>query len=87
MRIFVISLAAVAALSTIALPAAAQQQRSVAPAAQNQGASGTPAARAPRARGSDRMVCMDVELSGSHVTRRVCRTEREWQARGELDAD
>ena len=87
MRILVISLAAVAALSTFALPAAAQPQSTVAASAQNQRATGATAARTPRARGSDRMVCMDVELSGSHVTRRVCRTEREWQARGELDAD
>lgn len=86
MRNIVISLAAVAALSTFALPAAAQQQRTVTDTPQDQAASGT-AARAPSARGSDRMVCMKVELSGSHVTRRVCRTEREWQARGELDAD
>jgi hypothetical protein len=87
MRNLVISLAAVAALSTFALPAAAQQQSTVAAAPQSRATNDSGAARAPQARGSDRVVCMNVELSGSHVTRRVCRTEREWQARGELDAD
>ena len=49
MRNFVISLAAVAALSTFALPAAAQQQQTAAAAAQSQTAddAGAPA-RAPR---------------------------------------
>lgn len=87
MRNIVISLAAAAALATYALPAAAQQQRTMLAAPQAQDSNGTGAAAAPRARGGvgERVICMRVELSGSHVSRRVCRTEREWRDRGEFD--
>jgi hypothetical protein len=35
----------------------------------------------------ERTICMRVELSNSRIVRRVCRTESEWRARGELDDD
>ena len=71
---------AAALLAAAAIPATAQAQ------------SGTQSSQ-PRARTGDnanegeRMVCMRVQLSGSRVTRRVCRTQSEWESRGELHND
>jgi len=89
MRKFTLSIAA-AALAVF--PAAAAQTASVA-GAQSSSVSGNPAesgqsrARANRAADGDRTICMRVQTGASRVTRRVCRTESEWQARGELDND
>jgi len=85
MRNIVISLAAVTALSVLTAPAAAQQSAMLtAPQAQdNSGAASS--AQAPRARtstGDDRVVCMRVNPGASRITRRICRTQAEWQARG-----
>jgi hypothetical protein len=33
---------------------------------------------------SERRICVRIELSGSHVTRRVCKTAQEWEAAGGL---
>lgn len=82
MRNIVISIAAVAALSAISAPAAAQQQQRTASPSQAQSESGT---ENRRDTGSDRVICMRVELSNSRIARRICRTEQEWRARGELD--
>jgi hypothetical protein len=34
----------------------------------------------------DRRICVSVELTGSRMVRRVCRTAREWEARGGLES-
>lgn len=63
---------ATAALLVSAAPAAAQ----------------SPQARQPaRADTQERTICMRLELSNTRIVRRVCRTESEWRARGELDDD
>lgn len=33
----------------------------------------------------DRRICVSVELTGSRMVRRVCRTAREWDERGGLE--
>lgn len=85
MRNIVISFAAVVALSAIAAPAAAQQSAVLAaPQAQDNSGSAS-AAQAPRARAAadgDRVVCMRINPGASRITRRICRTQAEWQARG-----
>jgi hypothetical protein len=75
----------------VALPAVAQQsnqiqyaQNSAAPAEQTGSGSTSGASRAPD---PERRICVNTQLSGSHVTRRVCRTAREWQAQGGLDSE
>ena len=32
-----------------------------------------------------RRICVNVELTGSRIVRRICRTAREWEARGGLE--
>ena len=76
-----------APLALCALPASAQQHNNY---TQNSATSADPSgsgAGAGRASASDqnRRICMDVQLSNSRITRRVCRTAREWQAQGGLD--
>ena len=34
-----------------------------------------------------RQICVRVQLSGSHVTRRVCKTAQEWENAGGLPTD
>ena len=36
---------------------------------------------------SDRRICVDVEMTGTRVKRRVCRTEAEWQVEGGLPSE
>jgi hypothetical protein len=33
----------------------------------------------------DRRICVDVELTGSRMNHRICRTAREWEERGGLE--
>lgn len=87
MRMTLIAIAVPALLVT---SAAAFAQPAVQTYAENQiaprasdGASGQPNAQpAP-----ERRICVDVQLSGSHMTRRICRTAREWDERGGLETD
>lgn len=87
MRNIVLSLAAVAAVSTFAFPAAAQQNAMLAaPQAQDgSGSSGTAAPRARAPTGGDRVICTRFDSGASRITRRVCRTQQEWQERGEQE--
>jgi invasion protein IalB len=86
MRNIVISLAAVAAISAIAAPAAAEgQQNNVLAAPQDQDggtANAAPRSRARAAAGGDRVVCMRINPGASRITRRICRTQQEWEERG-----
>lgn len=70
---------AAGALAAIAVPASAQN--SAALHADDNSSSGQRAAR----ENPDRRICVRVELSGSRLVRRVCRTAREWEARGGLE--
>jgi hypothetical protein len=88
MRSFLIVIAAGFMVS--ALPAAAQSARTnAAPSAPDNAASersqGNGSAGAGAA--AERRICVNMELSGSHMVRRVCRTQAEWDARGGLDTD
>lgn len=87
MRNLVLSLAAVAAVFALTAPAAAQAQQSAmlsSPQDQDNAsaAAGTSRPRAAAATGSDRVVCMRINPGASRITRKVCRTQREWEERG-----
>jgi hypothetical protein len=71
------------ALAGLATPTLAAQDRSYAVArpGESQPASATTRTRAAE---SDRRVCVSVEMTGTRVARRVCRTEAEWEAQGGL---
>ena len=74
-----------------AFPAAAQQQsnyaqNSVAPADRS-GSSSSSSQTRTQDQDQERRICVNAQLSGSHVTRRICRTAREWEAQGGLEAD
>jgi hypothetical protein len=73
-------LIAAAALIATALPAAAQNL----PALQSRDSSATGQRAADE--NADRRICVSVELTGSRMVRRVCRTAREWEERGGLES-
>jgi len=74
------------ALLIAALPAQGQTvQNNVQSPASDRGAASSEQRR--NRADPDRRICVDLQLSGSHVTRRVCRTAREWQDRGEFETD
>ena len=79
MRMLLIASAAGALLAT-AFPAAAEQ--SSAPRARTDGASQQANEDNP-----ERRICVAVELAGTRMVRRICRTQREWDARGGLESD
>ena len=72
---------AAGALLATAFPAAAAEQTS-APRARTDASS-------PQVNGDDpeRRICVAVELTGTRMVRRICRTQREWDARGGLESD
>jgi hypothetical protein len=72
-------LIAAAALAATAVPAAAQNVPGL-QTRDNGGADQRAADDNP-----DRRICVSVELTGSRMVRRVCRTAREWEARGGLE--
>jgi len=47
------------------------------------GASETP----PAARNKDRKICVRVDMSGTRLTRRICRTAAEWEREGGVPRD
>ena len=84
MRNFLIVIAAGFVAS--AVPASAEPRanltapdNSIAEAQQGGGSSTATRANA------ERRICLDVELTGSRMVRRVCRTQAEWEARGGLE--
>jgi len=82
MRNLLISTAA-AALVTTALPAFAQS----APMASGQARQQQPAAgQRDTGDAGARQVCLNIQQSNSRISRRVCRTEREWVESGDLDS-
>lgn len=86
-KIVITSLAA--ALCATALPASAQTSPALAQALGNEDAQNAPAPRS-RARGGDnpdRRICVSEQVSESRMRRRICRTAREWEARGGLEDD
>lgn len=86
MRNFLIVIAA--GFVVTALPASAQVQAIAAPrdnAAAEQSSSSGSSGGAPAA-DDTRRICVNVELSGSRMVRRVCRTQAEWEARGGLES-
>jgi hypothetical protein len=70
-----------AALAASAVPAAAAQNS--APRARTD----TATEQQANAEDPERRICVAVELTGSRMVRRVCRTQREWDARGGLESD
>ena len=86
MRSFLIVIAAGFVAS--ALPASAQSaQTNAAPSAPDNAASGRSQGNGSAGATAERRICVNLELSGSHMIRRVCRTQAEWDARGGLDTD
>ena len=85
MRSFLILIAA--GFVVTALPASAQPSANLAPrdnaTAEQAHSSGGSGATAPAE--DNRLLCVRVELSGSRMVRRVCRTAAEWEARGGLE--
>ena len=75
---------AAAVLFAFALPAHAANTA-------NSNAANRPSPDATAQRSNDsnnaRQICVRVQLSGSHVTRRVCKTAQEWEAAGGLPSD
>ena len=84
MRNLSIAIAAAAltavALTAAALPASAQNAPGL--ETRNTAASGQRATD----ENPDRRICVSVELTGSRMVRRVCRTAREWEERGGLES-
>lgn len=78
MRKMLISIAA-PLLLVAALPAAAQDQNQ--PRARDNNEAGQQTNANP-----ERKICVNVELTGSRMNRRICRTAREWEERGGLEA-
>jgi hypothetical protein len=78
MRKMLISIAA-PALLVAAVPASAQDAAQ-APARDNSASEQQPQNASP-----DRRICVDVELTGSRMNHRICRTAREWEERGGLE--
>ena len=75
MRIIMISGAALM-LSTAALPAAAAPTNNV--TASDQVTQSDQATQQPRARDNGRRICVNEDMSNSRLSRRVCRTQAEW---------
>jgi hypothetical protein len=74
---------AAGALLTAALPAAAAAtDQTSAPRARTDAASQQVNEDDP-----ERRICVAIELTGSRMIRRVCRTQREWDARGGLETN
>jgi hypothetical protein len=89
-----IAFAAVGAVSVaLATPAVAQSPAGVSPISDNLSISrdasggGAPVAarRQSRDAGSERRYCVDDAYTGTRLTRRVCKTAREWEASGGLE--
>lgn len=70
-----------AALAASAVPAAAEQGS--APRART----GNATEQQTNAEDPERRICVAIELTGSRMIRRVCRTQREWEARGGFEGD
>ena len=77
MRNLLISGAAIL-LSTAALPAAAAPARNIVAATDQTSPQTDQATEQPRARDPGRRVCVNEEMSNSRLSRRVCRTQAEW---------
>ncbi len=86
-KIVITSLAAV--LCAAALPASAQTAPALAQALGNDDAQSAPAprGRVRDADNPDRRICVSEQVSETRMRRRICRTAREWEARGGLDSD
>lgn len=78
-------LVAAAGMLTLTAAAASARETPAAPEASQRGATPAATSPAPQPADANRQICVDEQLSGSHITRRICRTAREWQARGEGD--
>jgi hypothetical protein len=79
MRNLMIATAA-AALTATAVPASVQNV----PGLQTRNIAATDQRAADE--NPDRRICVSVELTGSRMVRRVCRTAREWEERGGLES-
>jgi len=76
-------LTAASSLLVAAAPASAGNNSNV--AQPRPSASG--AGQAQRGDDPDRTICVQDRLTGSRISRRVCKTAREWQAEGGLPTD
>jgi hypothetical protein len=81
-NVLIATLAAALAASAVPAAAAAAAQGS-APRARTDTATEQPV----NSEDPERRICVAVELTGSRMVRRVCRTQREWDARGGLESD
>lgn len=45
------------------------------------------AGQAQRANNPDRTICVQDQMTGSRIARRVCKTAREWEAEGGIPTD
>jgi len=70
---------AAAALIAAAFPAAASETSA------SRARAGDATGQRVNEQAPERRVCVAVEMTGSHVIRRVCRTAREWEERGGLE--
>ena len=76
-----------AGIVAAASPASAQTSLNVSPRADSSPDQAQTSAGAPAATANDnRRICLNVELTGSRMVRRVCRTQAEWDARGGLES-
>ena len=81
----IVTVASALIVAGTALPAVAQTQtqNNVVSAERTSGGAST-SSRAP---GADRRICVRVDLSGTRVTRNVCKTPAEWNREGGVPRD
>ena len=75
------------ALAGLATPTLAAQDRIAAVARPGESQPTAAASRTRSSAQSDRRICVSVEMTGTRVARRVCRTEAEWEAQGGLPTE
>lgn len=74
------AIAATAMLASTATPAFAANSNNG--AGQTQAADAQSSSARPDRRAGNRRICIVGDITGSRVPRRVCKTEREWEAEG-----
>lgn len=82
----ILAMTASLALAGIGAPAASaqNQNRTVISSGETQPSSARTSRRAAR---SNERICVDVELTGTRMKRRVCQTQAEWEQQGGLPTD
>ena len=71
-------------LAGFGAPALAAQDRIASVARPGESQPTAASSRTRNSAQSDRRVCVNVEMTGTRMVRRVCRTEAEWEAQGGL---